>query len=329
MARSSASGRPAFPIGSAVAPTAVAIILQIADWRWAFFATAIIAGAVLAVTAFTSASPRQAETGDGVDGGLPDIVGTVLGTAAVALLTLGVTQAPDWGWVDPRTLTALGSAAILLPTFVRRSLRHDRPLLDLSLFRIRTFATATLANVFISTAGMAVWLLWPLVLTNEWGYSRVLVGLAITPTPMLAGSISMLATRHVSRNGYRTMLIVGSLVLVVSCLWFVFTLDTEPNYLGAMLPGIALFGIGMGFTFAPVNAAALIDIPPDRIGQANAGFTTCRFIAGALGIAVTIAALESTDDIIAGYDRAFVVLAIASLCAAALVAATWDRDRVS
>ena len=314
-----------FPIGSAVAPVLTAVALQVGSWRWMFGAIAVISAlvALAARTVGLAPSPRRAEESDP---GLPDVVGIVLGTLGVGLLTLAIVQGPTWGWTGGRVAGAIAGSVVLLAAFVGQSLRHPRPMLDLRLFRIRTFTIACVANVFISMAGMSTWLVWPLVMTNQWSYSAIEVGLAITPTPIIAGSVSMLIVRWTRDRGFRGVLAAGSVVLAAANIWFVLALDATPDYLGAMLPGLVLYGVGMGLTFAPINAAALVDIDPARYGQANAGFSTGRFLAGALGIAATVAALgDGTGDPFAGYDRAFTMLTAVSVVSAVLVTVAWPR----
>lgn len=313
-----------FPLGAAVAPSIAAVLLEYASWRWVFFATAIAAGTVgLTIAPLRVRLPhrRPAPTQQA------DYFGAVLGTAAVGLLTLGIVQATSWGWASLRTLGVLASSALLVPIFIFRSLAHPRPLMNLRLFQARSYSTANIANVFISIAGMATWLVWPLVMSNEWGYSQIKVGLAITPTPVIAGAVSILSMRWARNHGHRTLLLGGSALLVVANIWYVLALEAEPDYAGSMLPGLLLYGFGMGLTFAPVNAAALIDVPAESYGQANAGFSTGRFVSAALGIAATIAALgDGGGDPFDGYDRAFTLLAIVSVLSVLTVGIFYPRS---
>lgn len=318
----------AFPIGSALAPSVTAGILEIASWRWIFLTTALLALVVLAVEVV--ALPKAArDPSDAVAAGPfehPDYLGIVVGTGAVGLAALGIVQGPNWGWTSVRIVAALLVAAALVPVFILRSKRHPRPLLDLELFSIRTFWLANVANVFVSVAGMSVWLIWPLLMINQWGYSQITVGLAITPTPFLAGLGAVVSARIAERTGYRGILLLGMSVIIAANLWFVATLETEPNFVGAMLPGLLLYGIGMGLTFSPINAAALSDVPFERYAQGNAAFSTGRFLAGAIGIAAVVAALgEPGSDPLAGYDRAFAMLALVSAAGFALLALGWPR----
>ena len=322
----------AFPIGSALAPSITAAILELASWRWIFLTTAMLAIVVLVADLIAlppATGGRSAETDD-VPFEHPDYLGIVVGTGAVGLAALGIVQGPSWGWGSARILVVLFAAAALVPIFIIRSRRHPRPLLDLDLFQVRTFWLANVANVFVSVAGMSVWLIWPLLMINQWGYSQITVGLAITPTPFLAGLGAVVSARIAERIGYRVRRVLGLAFIVAPNVWVGATLEAEPNFVGAMLPGLLLYGIGMGLTFSPINAAALSEIPFERYAQGNAAFSTGRFLAGAIGIAAVVAALgEPGSDPLAGYDRAFLMLALVSAAGLVLLAVGWPRRSVA
>lgn len=315
----------AFPVGSAVAPALTAAVLEVSSWRWVFILTSVLGLATLVVySAFFTKERRNSQpTTSAVN---VDYVGIVIGTAAVGLLALGIVQGPAWGWTSWRVLATLAVAALLIPVFIVRSTHHPNPLVDLKLFKIRTYGLASSANLFISMAGMSVWLLWPLLMTREWGYSPLKVGLALTPTPLIAGPLSMLTARFTGRTGYRTILLIGLACLAVANVWFFFALGPEAEFLTAMLPGMLLYGIGMGLCFAPINAAALIDVDPTKYSEANAAFNTGRFLAAALGIASVVAAIgEVGSDPFAGFDRAYALLFCLSVIGFVLIAVGWPR----
>ncbi len=320
-----------FPLGSSFAPSITAVILQLASWRWMFFATCLLAAAAwvafkVAVDGVAPTPPGASESGPTGASNMPDFFGVILGTTAVGLLSLGIVQGPRWGWTSFSVVGVLTLALALFPVFVWRSRRHPRPLINLDLFKIRTFSVATIVNVFISVAGTAVWLIWPLFLINEWDYSQIEVGLAITPTPVIAGFGSLAIVKLTERIGFRLVLTVGLIALALGNLWFLVMLEGEPNYVGRFLPGIIFFGIGMACTFAPVNAAAMVDLDVAEYGQGNAGFNTIRSLASALGIAGAIAALGDSDaDIVAGVDRAFLLLLIVVVAGLAAMVAAWPK----
>lgn len=320
----------AFPIGSAVAPSLAAVLLEAGSWRWVFL-TPVLVAAISAALALPLRTRDEAQAQKPEAGGPPDLLGIVVGTAAVGLATLGIGQGPTWGWGSGRTLGSVLVAAVLLVAFVWRSLGHPRPMMDLTLYRTRSYAVASAASVFIAIAGTSVWLLWPLFMQNEWGYSAIDVGLAITPTPAIAGAVSILAAKRAATHGYRNLLIVGSVLLLLANAFFATALGGEPDYLGTMLPGLVLYGFAMGLTFAPVNAAALLDVPVSKYGQANAAFSAARAVSGAIGVAAVIAALGSggSTDPIAPFSRAFTLLAVVSAAGLLLVAAAFPRQSVT
>ena len=151
-------------LGAALGPTLGASIVQAAQWRWVFFVylPIAIASAVLG-GAFLNES-REAERRR-----LPDLAGVVMICVALAALALGIVEGRDWGWLDARVLFAFVLAA-LLPVFIVRSLRHPEPLLDLSLFRIRSFSVANLAALVFSISFFGQVPVGILFLTSVWHY---------------------------------------------------------------------------------------------------------------------------------------------------------------
>jgi NTE family protein len=314
----------AFPIGSSVGPVLSALVLDLGGWRLLFGLPAILLAIVLATAvALGDGSPdvRSGETG------LPDIVGIVTGTVAVALLALGITKGPSWGWTSPSIIGCMVGAFALAPLFVRRCRRHPRPLLPLGLFRIRTFRVAIIANVFVGASGMSAWLVWPLLFSEAWDWEPLQIGLAISPTPLTGAFMAVFVTRWAERRGYRGLLSLGAVSLILANIWFFVFRSAEPDYWFSMLPGLLLFGIGMGFTFAPLNAASLVDVPAATFSKANAVFNTDRSLAGALGIAAVIAAIGNGGDTdpMAPFGRAYVVLGVFAVISLAIFLLAWPR----
>ncbi|MEL6984398.1 MAG: MFS transporter, partial [Actinomycetota bacterium] len=201
------------PLSAAIAPSAAAGILEVSTWRTVYFVTAPVALVVLALSYRFVARSRA----DEVDGQL-DLLGTVLATLSIGLLILAISQGTAWGWVSPPTLGAAASAVMLGIVFLRRSLHHPTPLLNLSLFRVPEVAVANLANLAMSTTSLSIWLVWPLFLGRVWEYSNGRIGLAITAGPLCAGPASLLGGRLADRFGQRWLMIGGSALATLAVL---------------------------------------------------------------------------------------------------------------
>ncbi len=317
-----------FPIGSSFAPVVASLLLDWSGWRAIYWAISVVClsalGLAWSLGNHTSGSGSVAVASAGPSG-LPDFLGIAVGTMAVGFLALGIVQGRNWGWTSRSTLAALGVAALLLPLFVERSRRHDNPLIELDLFRIRSFRIANIANVLVAIVGTSTWLLWPLFMHNVWNYSNLRIGLAMTPTPALGGIGSILAARYAATNGHRRLLVVGSAFFTLACALFALLPTVTPNYWSGMFPGFVLMGFGMGMSFAPLNGAALVDIPTSSIGQANAAFSTGRFLSGALGVAAVIAALNGKSaNPIDNFARAFWLLTFVGALAFLLLFLLWE-----
>ena len=158
-------------VASGLAPGLAAVILEISSWRGVYLAIVPIAAlAFLGSLRFLYETAKR-------DLSTPlDLLGVFMGTVAVFLIVLGTLQGRHWGWSSTWTLACFGGGAILLPLFLLRSARHPEPLFDPRLFRIRSFAVANLAVALSMIGAFTSWFLWPLYLTNVWGYSLLGVG---------------------------------------------------------------------------------------------------------------------------------------------------------
>src|SRR5205823_42692 len=118
---------------------------------------------------------------------------------AVGGLALGIVKGADWGWSSGRVLAAFGTAAVLMPLFVLRSLAHATPVADLGLFRLRSFTVATIGT-FVFGAGFFASLLckvlFPAAIITGVGVGLSLPALGSAavlelPPPSLATGIGM------------------------------------------------------------------------------------------------------------------------------------------
>ncbi len=312
------------PIGSALSPTIASLILEVADWRWMFAVQTIAALGVLLAIGLLKA--KKATEGIFKNEAL-DYFGIPIGTAAIGFLALGIVQGPRWGWGSWGIVLSFLASALLFPIFLYRNKSQAVPLIDFKLFSIPTFTTANVVSLGVSLVGSSVWLLWPIHLSTVWEYSQIQIGLAITPTPLLAGVVSIGTGRWVQNYGYRGILLLGTALLVAANCWFIIFYGAEVNYWGRMFPGLVLYGLAMGLTFAPLNSAALSEVSEQVYGRANATFLTGRAMCSAVGIAILVAIIgDSTgSDALPSFRNAFIFLGGVSVLSSSMVAAIWPK----
>lgn len=309
--------------GSTVGPSMAAGLLQLGSWRGVFLAVGPIAALTAIVARQTMGESRPASVPQHLD-----VAGAVVGTLTLALAALAIVQGPRWGWASPLVLGAGALAVLGGPTFVARCRRHPEPLLDLGLFAIPTYRVATAASGLLAVSTAATWLLYPLFMDGIWGYETWRIGLAITPGPAFLVLINPLAGRVADRHGYRTLMIVGTVLVTAGTLYLSLMLRPTNGYLVGFFPATMMIGGGMAMVLGPLNSAALQEVPDHALGAANAGFNTARFLGTALGVALAVAMLGDLHGpgAAASFQRALFVLAAVTALAPLLLALRYPRD---
>lgn len=311
------------PLSAAISPSVSAAVLEVSSWRWLF-----LVSAPAGVVVWLLGKRVLEEQPIAPSKGRLDALGSVLGTIAIASMVFAVGKGDDWGWTSAAILISFALAVGSLVGFFIQSKRHSEPLIDLGLFRIRQVWMTNLANTFVSVTSLAIWLVWPLYLQRVWDYSSLQVGLALTPGPIAAATMSMLGGRIADRVGHRVPIVVGSLVMVFAVGWFAFVIPPDGTYVTGFLPGIFAFGFGWGFSSPTMNSFALEAVPEPQWGSMNAAFNMLRNVAGAVGVAAAVAIVGSRDrlDLVEAFDRAFGFFLAFTLTAAVIVLVAYPRN---
>ena len=226
----------------------------------------------------------------------PDLLGSALAVAAVGLLALGAVQGPEWGWGDVRTLAAFAGSAVLTPLLLWRCTAHPAPVLELSLFRGRSFSTGNLGALLLGTSFFGFVLANSLFLTQVWGYSVLRAGLAIAPGPLASAVAAFAAARYTDRIDPRRFVLPGAVLSAAAGVWLATFVGREPAFLAEWLPAQLLMGAGVGLGFATIVAVCVRDLGPAQLGIGSGMSATTRQIGAVLGVAILIAILGPAPD---------------------------------
>jgi MFS family permease len=220
-------------------------------------------------------------------------------------------------------LGSLAAAAVLLPAVLLRSANHRAPVIDLSLFRARSFAVANAGMFTFSTAFYALLLCNVLFLTQVWDYSILKAGFAVTPGPLTAALTAPIAGRLSDRFGQRVVALPGALFFASGCALFATGMGATPAYVSHYLGPTILTGAGVGFSFASWGSAAVAQLPPGRFATGSAVLSCLRQIGAVLGIAALVALLDAAPatDPLSGFTDAWTLMALSGGVVAALALA--------
>jgi len=293
------------------------ILTQGLGWAWIFFVNVPVGAAAFILTPLLLTESRDARVKRF------DVPGGVLVTTGLSSLVYAITQGGDHGWLAGRTLGFFAAALVLLVGFVAWELRHPEPLMRIGILRIKTVTGANVAGFILGTATFSMFLMLTLYMQQVLGYSAMKTGLAYLAVAGTAILWSAVAAQLVTRAGVKPVLVAGMTFLTAGVIYFT-QVSVGGSYLGDLLPGFLLIGIGLGFSFVPISIAALAGVEPAEAGLASGLINTSQQIGGALGIAAlsTIATTQTShalssgsalpNALVHGFTWAFVAGAIAA-----------------
>jgi EmrB/QacA subfamily drug resistance transporter len=296
----------------AIGPLVGGLLTEHVNWNWIFFVNVPVGLiGLLAIPLFIDES-RDTTAEQRLD--LPGLATSALGLFS---LTYAFIEANQYGWGSARIIGAFAVAAASLVAFVLLE-RHQRaPMLDLSLFRNRTFGGANAAMLFVGLAMFGTFFYVSLYMQNVLKYSPVEAGASFLPMTILIILIAPRAGALTDRVGSRWLVGIGMTLLAVMLFYYT-TLGANESF-WALLPGLLIGGAGMGMTMTPVTAAAMSAVSVDKAGVGSAVLNSARQVGGSLGIAVMGAIVAGSSNYLTGFHDALRVGAI--LCLAGAVVA--------
>jgi EmrB/QacA subfamily drug resistance transporter len=271
------------------------VLTEALSWSWIFYVNVPVG-----VAAFVLAPRLLNESRDATVKTF-DVPGGVLVTAGLSLLVYAITQTGSYGWGSARTLGVFAVSLVLLVGFVLWERRHAEPLMRFGILRTKTVAGANVGGLILGTATFSMFLMLTLYMQQVLGYSPMKTGVAYLAVAGSAILWSGVAAQLVNRIGVKPVLVVGMAALTGGLVYFT-QVSVHGSYLGDLLPGFLLVGVGLGFSFVPISIAALAGVRPAEAGLASGLFNTSQQIGGALGIAAlsTIATSRTADAIASG-----------------------------
>jgi MFS family permease len=254
-------------------------------WRAIFFVGVPVAAAALAIASRVlprTAAPR----GTGLD---PVGVVAVTGALALALapLALGREEGwPVWAWAAlALAVPAMGGALWWERRFGRRG---GRPLLDLSLFRDRSFRVGLgIAAAFMAAFISSIFVL-SLLLQAGLGLSATQAGLVFAPMAVVGIAAPLAGRRLISAYGAPRVVLLGSVVSAagMAAIGAVLRVTGGVGAVGWVVAALVLIGVGNMLVMPALLGAALANVGPGRAGAASGALNTAQQFAGSAGLAV-------------------------------------------
>jgi len=277
-------------LAPAIGPTLGGWITDNYSWRWIFYVNVPVGLVSLALTSRLVSDPEYLRERKNAGVRL-DYVG--LGLLAVGLGALQVVldkgQRDDWfGSRFILALSILSAAALIAAIFWEW--HHKDPVIDLHLFRERSFAVSNAMMFIVGFALLGTTLLLPLYLQTLLGYTAETAGLSLMPGGFMIMALMPLVGFMLSKYQPRWLLVFG-------WGWTAFALfrmthfDLEMDFRTAAMARFVQ-AIGLAFLFVPINTAAYSYLPREKNNQASGLINLARNVGGSVGISFVTTMLE-------------------------------------
>jgi EmrB/QacA subfamily drug resistance transporter len=261
----------------ALGPTAGGWLVENAGWESIFFLNVPI-GVIACVVAWRVVTESHAPQARQLD-----LTGLGLGTAGLFSITYGLIEANQRGWEDAVILGALFIGAVFLAAFVCWEWVTPKAMMPLEFFRIPAFSAGNTVAFSISLGMFGTFFFFSLYMQLIRGYSALQTGVRILPITGMIFFVAPVAGRVAQKYGSRWPMTIGPFMAGSGLLLLSRVGATTPY--ASIAPRLSIMGIGMGMTMAPMTAAVMNAVGPQRAGLGSAMTNTSREVGGVVGIA--------------------------------------------
>jgi EmrB/QacA subfamily drug resistance transporter len=277
-------------LGNAIGPLLGGVLTDEVSWRAIFYLNLPVAAFAVLMTARFVHQPPVEVTERRID-----YAGIATVSGGLVALLLGLDQAADWGWTDARVLAMFALGVILLVVFATIERRvGEAALIPPDVISNRSFRAACLTVLTISAVFFSVVLYGPQLMEKVLGWSALKAGFGLLPMLGLFAVVAFAAGRLYERIGGRPVIIGGTACLAAGPLLLSF-FGADSGY-AALVPGLAVTGIGAGLFYPSITTAAVTMLDQARSSLAGGITYMFQIAGGAIGLGLTTALFTTRSE---------------------------------
>jgi MFS transporter, DHA2 family, multidrug resistance protein len=262
------------------------------SWRWVFYINLPVGIAALVMIKLFVFDPAYI----GKRGERVDWTGIGLLALGIGALQIFLDKGQEDDWFASRAMTTLAIvSAFALAAFLVHELRVEHPVVDLRVFRLRTYATGVFLITMVGFVLYGSLVLLPIFLQTLLGYPSLQAGIAMSPRGMGSFLAMPLVGLVLGRVDARRLLGAGLVGGSVTLFWLG-SLNLQTGYWDVFWPQFVQ-GISLALLFVPLTTITMDPIPRESMGNATSMFNLMRNIGGSLGIAVATTLLARRQQI--------------------------------
>ncbi len=274
-------------LGPIVGPLLGGWITDTMSWRWIFYINIPIGILSIIMNVIVIKDPPYMQR----QKMKIDYWGLLFLAAGLGSLQFVLDKGQSEDWFASNLIVTFGViAAVSLTLLIINEFYSERPIVNLTLFKDRTFTTGSTVMFFVFLNLFGSIVLLPVFLQMMMGYTSFYAGLVLGP----GGIATMLAMPFVGKfigkvNPKRFLVLGMSICALSTYMMSRFNLTTD--FWTFVWPRVFL-GLGMGMTFIPLTTLTLSHIPKERMTEATSIYNLLRNLGGSVGIAMTTTILS-------------------------------------
>jgi DHA2 family multidrug resistance protein len=285
-----------FILGPILGPTVGGYLADELSWRWIFYINLPIG-----ILGFFLASIFMFDSPDQRKRARIDWWGLALMVVGFGCLQLVLDRGEREDWFDSSLIVTLAILAVGgLTAFLIRELSTADPIMDLTVFGDRNFATGAAFSLIVGFGMFSSMVLVAIFTQKLLGYDAWTSGLVLAPSG-LGNIVSLFASGLVTRMDQRLMLAFGCVLNAIS-LYMMTSLTLGMDYWALAFPRF-LQGFAVGFVYVPMSTLTLATIRREKLVAATAAYSVMRNVGGSLGIALATTLLAQRSQ----YHQAMLV----------------------
>jgi EmrB/QacA subfamily drug resistance transporter len=282
-------------VSAVIGPTLGGVFATYVGWPWIFFVNiplSVLAAVLIARNFHESVERRTHRV---------DYAGAVLLMGSLGLLILGLLEGGQaWEWGSPTSVAIFAVGLVLLILFLLVERRASEPILPSWPFTRRLLLTTTLVSFGIGAILIGLTSYIPTYLERTLHVEPVVAGLALAALTLgWPVAVTFVSGRLFLSIGFRSTVVIGSVIIVVSALAYALTAGTPSVAIIAVV--CFVLGFGMGLVASPALVAAQSSVEWGERGVVTGTNMFARSVGSAIGVAILGAI---ANGIYAGYTGA-------------------------